>query len=83
MGGLAALERTHDLRVLMFHGPLVYQVGHYTAGESAHTPFTESDINLFLRHYASNPDEAYQLKEDFLLEAKLDIYPQMAAGRAD
>lgn len=77
------MERTHDLRVLMFHGPLVYQVGHYTAGESAHTPFTESDINLFLRHYASNPDEAYQLKEDFLLEAKLDIYPQMAAGRAD
>lgn len=28
LGGLAALERTPDLRVLMFHGPLVYQVGH-------------------------------------------------------
>jgi hypothetical protein len=83
LGGLAALERTPDLRVLMFHGPLVYQVGHYTAGEGAHTPFTEPDIDLFLKQYASDPEEAKQLKEDFLLEAKLDIYPQMAAGRSD
>jgi hypothetical protein len=83
LGGLAALERAPDLRILMFHGPLVYQVGHYTAGESAHTPFTENDIDLFLKHYASSPSEAIQLKEEFLLEAKLDIYPQMAGGRAD
>jgi hypothetical protein len=83
LGGLAALERAPDLRVLMFHGPLVYQVGHYTAGERAHTPFTETDIDLFLKHYASNPDQATQLKEDFLQEAKLDIYPQMAGARAD
>ncbi|MDQ3816977.1 MAG: DNA double-strand break repair nuclease NurA [Acidobacteriota bacterium] len=82
LGGLAALERTPDLRVLMFHGPLVYQVGHYTAGQHAHTPFTEFDIDLFLKHYASSPEQAKQLKEDFLSEAKLDIYPQMAAGRA-
>ncbi len=33
LGGLAALERTPDLDVLMFHGPLVYMVGGY-AGHS-------------------------------------------------
>lgn len=83
LGGLSALERTPDLRVLMFHGPLVYQVGHYTAGETAHTPFTENDIDLLLKHYASSPDRAKQLKDDFIKEAKLDIYPAMAGGRAD
>jgi hypothetical protein len=73
LGGLSALERTPDLRVLMFHGPLVYLMGNY----AGHTPFTERDIDLFLHQYASSPEMGRQLKEDFLLEAKLDIYPQM------
>src|SRR5579883_1790707 len=37
LGGLAALERTPNLRVLMFHGPLVYLMNAY----AGHTPFTE------------------------------------------
>ena len=78
LGGLSALERTPDLRVLMFHGPLVYLMGGY----AGHTPFTEKDIDLFLRHYASDPNLARQLKEEFLHEANLDIYPQMT-DRAD
>lgn len=73
LGGLAALERTPDLRVLMFHGPLVYLM----SGYAGHTPFTEGDINLFLRHYAANPQLGEQLKERFLEEAKLDIYPAL------
>lgn len=73
LGGLAALERTPDLRVLMFHGPLVYLVGNY----AGHTPFTEEDIDLFLHQYAQDSDTGRKLKEDFLEEAKLDIYPQM------
>ena len=52
LGGLSALERTPDLRVLMFHGPLVYLMGGY----AGHTPFTEKDRDLFLRHYASDPN---------------------------
>ena len=75
LGGLSVLERTPTLRVLMFHGPLMYLVRTY----AGHTPFTENDIDLFLRQYASDPVMAIQLKEDFLLEAKLDIYPQMTA----
>lgn len=73
LGGLSALERTPDLSVLMFHGPLVYLVGGY----AGHTPFTNKDIDLFLHHYA--PDEALgrRLKEDFLREARLEIYPAM------
>lgn len=77
LGGLAALERTPDLRVLMFQGPLVYQMGRYTAGRPAHTPFTEKDIDLFLRHYAPEANRAKHLKEEFLSQAKLDIYPHM------
>ena len=73
LGGLSALERTPDLSVLMFHGPLVYLMGNY----AGHTPFTEPDIDLFLRQYAPDPDLGRQLKDDFLREAKLDIYPQM------
>jgi hypothetical protein len=73
LGGLSALERTPDLRVLMFHGPLVYLMGGY----AGHTPFTEQDIDLFLRQYAPDPDMGRQIKEDFLREAQLDIYPQM------
>ena len=65
LGGLSALERTPDLRVLMFHGPLVYLVGSY----AGHTPFTEPDIDLFLHHYAPDPALGRQLKEDFLCQA--------------
>jgi hypothetical protein len=73
LGGLSALERTPDLRVLMFHGPLVYLM----SGYAGHTPFTEKDIDLFLRQYAPTAALGYQIKEDFLRQAELDIYPQM------
>jgi hypothetical protein len=79
LGGLSALERTPDLKLLMFHGPLVYTVWHYMG----HTPFTEKDIDLFLNQYAENPQLAQQLKENFLEEAKIDIYPKMAPDRSD
>jgi hypothetical protein len=79
LGGLAALERTPDLRVLMFHGPLVYLMNAY----AGHTPFTEKDIDLFLHQYAPEPGLAQSLKEDFLLDAKLDIYPKMTPNGAD
>jgi hypothetical protein len=79
LGGLSALERLPDLRVLMFHGPLVYLVGAY----AGHTPFTERDIDLFLSHYAPDPRLSQQLKEQFLKEAHLDIYPRLAPERAD
>lgn len=73
LGGLSALRHTPNLNVLMFHGPLVYQVWRY----AGHTPFTEQDIDLFLKHYAPNPEMGQHLKEDFLNQAKLDIYPKM------
>jgi hypothetical protein len=73
LGGLSALERTPDLRVLMFHGPLVYTVWHYMG----HTPFTERDIDLFLHQYASDTTLGQYLKEDFLKEAKVFIYPKI------
>ena len=76
LGGLSALQRTKDLRVLMFHGPLVYLVGSY----AGHTPFTEHDVDLFLAQYAPNPEFAVALKEDFLREARLDIYPAMTTN---
>lgn len=79
LGGLSALDRTPDLRVLMFHGPLTYLVGAY----AGHTPFTENDIDLFLSHYAVGPESGRQIKEDFLREASLDIYPRMVPERAD
>ncbi len=78
LGGLSALERTPDLRVLMFHGPLVYLMGGY----AGHTPFTEQDIDLFLRQYAPGAETGRQLKEEFLAEAQLNIYPQMT-NRSD
>ena len=78
LGGISALERTPDLRVLMFHGPLVYLMNAYIG----HTPFTEKDIDLFLRQYAQDSGLAQQLKEDFLQEAKLDIYPKMTPDRS-
>src|SRR5205823_9832618 len=77
LGGLAALTRTPNLRVLMFHGPLVYLVGSY----AGHTPFTEADIDLFLRQYAG--DKGGELKEEFLREARLTVYPEMVPDRSD
>ncbi len=78
LGGLSVLERLPNLRVLMFHGPLVYLVGAY----AGHTPFTEKDIDLFLRHYASEQSLGQSIKEEFLRDAKLDIYPKMT-NRSD
>ena len=79
LGGLSALDRNPDLKVLMFHGPLVYLMNAY----AGHTPFTEADIDLFLKHYSGDKKRAKQLKEEFLNEAHLDIYPSMAGGRSD
>jgi NurA domain len=79
LGGLSALERTPDLRLLMFHGPLVYLMNAY----AGHTPFTEKDIDLFLSHYAHDGDLAQRIKDEFLEEAKIDIYPKIAPDRAD
>jgi hypothetical protein len=79
LAGLSALARTPDLGVLMFHGPLVYLVGNY----AGHTPFTESDINLFLAQYAPADGSAARLKDEFLREARLTIYPQMVPDRSD
>ncbi len=76
LGGLASLERTPDLRVLMFHGPLVYMMGQY----AGHTPFTEGDIDLFLARYAADEKLAHSLKTEFLQEAKLDIYPRLTGA---
>lgn len=73
LGGLSALERTPDLRVLMFHGPLVYLMGGY----AGHMPFTERDIDLFLHQYGQQSAQGAALKADFLREAALDIYPAM------
>ena len=79
LGGLSTLYRNPDLRVLMFHGPLVYLMNAY----AGHTPFTEADIDLFLKHYSDDEEQAGQLKKDFLEEARLYIYPAMAGGRSD
>lgn len=76
LGGLSALARTPEMRVLMFHGPLVYLVGSY----AGHTPFTEQDIDLFLHQYSHDAKQGQQLKEQFLKEAELDIYPRMTGG---
>ena len=73
LGGLSALMRTPDLDMLMFHGPLVYTVRNYMG----HSPFTENDIDTFLNHYAPDHDLRHKLKEDFLLQVRLDIYPRM------
>lgn len=79
LGGLSALKRTPDLRMLMFHGPLVYLVGNY----AGHTPFTEGDIDLFLGNYAADPSQGRDLKERFLQEARVHIYPRLVEGIAD
>ncbi len=78
LGGIAALERTPDLRMLVFHGPLVYPMGSFLG----HTPFTEADIDLFLRHYSLNADKGEALKRQFLKEATATLYPRMAGTRA-
>ncbi|MBN3951882.1 MAG: hypothetical protein HWQ38_37645 [Nostoc sp. NMS7] len=79
LGGLSALKRTPDLRVLMFHGPLVYMM----SGYAGHTPFTERDIDIFLHQYAEQPGLAEQLKKEFLQEAGIEIYPKIAPDRCD
>lgn len=79
LGGLSTLYRNSDLSVLMFHGPLVYLMDAY----AGHTPFTESDINLFLKHYSDDGKQGQQFKEEFLEEARLEIYPAIANGRSD
>lgn len=79
LGGLSALSRNPDLNLLMFHGPLVYQVGAY----SGHSPFTEADMDLFLQSYSQDQDVGRSLKEEFLREAKIKIYPRMIPDRAD
>ncbi|MEO1074397.1 MAG: DNA double-strand break repair nuclease NurA [Bacteroidota bacterium] len=78
LGALSALRRRADLRVLMLHGPLVYLVGNY----AGHTPFTEGDIDRFLESYATDASHARDLKDAFLREAHLEMYPQMVPGRA-
>lgn len=62
----------------MFHGPLVYLVGNY----AGHTPFTEQDIDLFFQQYAPDPSLAREIKEEFMQQARLDIYPKLS-DRAD
>jgi hypothetical protein len=82
LGGLSAMERNEDLRVLMFHGPLLYQVGRSTTGGAANSPWTEGDIDRFLHQYAGDATRSQALKDDFLEEARVDIYPAMT-DRAD
>jgi len=77
LGGLSALERTPDLRALMFHGPLVYLVGSY----AGHSPFTEHDIDLFLRQYAVDVSIGRKLKAEFLENARVNVYPKMEQPR--
>ena len=79
LGSLSTLDRNPSLKVLMLHGPLVYLMGGY----AGHTPFTEDDIDIFLRNYAADDTQASSIKNDFLNEAKLYIYPKICPERAD
>ncbi len=79
LGGLSAMVRNPDLRVLMFHGPLVYLTGQY----AGHAPFTEGDIDIFLGQYAQSSALAEELKQQFLEEARLELYPLIVPGRSD
>jgi hypothetical protein len=79
LGGLSSVDRTPDLRVLMFHGPLVYHVAAY----SGHSPFTSQDIDLFLHQYAPDVSRARDLKQKFLAEARVDVYPAIAPHCCD
>jgi len=65
---LHTLQRYPDLDVLVLHGPLVYLMGQY----AGHIPFTEEDMDIFLRNYGLEQN----LKEEFQDEAQR-IYPQM------
>jgi hypothetical protein len=76
LGGLSVLDRTPDLRVLMFHGPLVYMMGQY----AGHTPFTEQDIDLLLEHYGPDATLGGLVKEEFLEVARLDVYPRLTTN---
>ena len=79
LGGLSALNRTPDLDALIFHGPLIYLRGSHTG----HSPFTESDIDLFLRRYGVDDSSGRMLKQDFFTTARLDIYPAMTPRSHD
>ena len=79
LGGLAALERSKNLDVLMFHGPLMYLMNAYPG----HAPFTESDIDLFLQNYAGDKAFAESLKSEFLQEASEKIYPKILPHEPD
>jgi hypothetical protein len=78
LSGLALLVCTPHLRVLLFHGPLVSLLVRYTG----HSPFTEGDIDLFLRRFAPDPALGRTLKEDFLAEARRSLYPAMTPRAA-
>lgn len=73
LGALSALERTPDLDVLMLHGPLMPTVGPLLR----QMPFTERDIDLLLRQYGSSVSAAAALKERFLREARVHLYPRL------
>lgn len=79
LGGLSALDRTADLDILMFHGPLVYLAGTH----AGHSPFTEHDIDLFLRQYGHDDSSGRRLKDDFLTMARLHVYPAMTPRSGD
>lgn len=79
LGGLSALERTPDLSLLMFHGPLTYLVGAY----AGHVPFTEADIDIFLHQYGVTPCDGRDLKAAFLDGVAPDLYPRMNELRGD
>ena len=83
LGGLAVLERTKNLGMLMFHGPLVYQMHRYAfpVDGQLHAPFTEGDIDMLLKNYAGG--DAASLKEEFLREAAMRIYPAISPNSQD
>lgn len=65
---LHTLQRYPNLDILVLHGPLVYLMGQY----AGHIPFTEEDIDIFLKNYGLGEE----LKKEFLEEVNR-IYPQM------
>ncbi len=78
LGGMSALERNPNLRVLMFHGPLVTFFAPY-AGQA---PFTERDIDLLLHHFSQGTQQGAGLKERFLREATHLIYPRIPGAES-
>lgn len=65
---LNTLQRYPNLDILVLHGPLVYLMGQY----AGHVPFTEDDIDIFLKNYGLGND----LKREFKEESNR-IYPHM------